>query len=143
FGAVLYEMLTGKRAFDGRSQALLIASIMSVDPDPISKTQVATPPALEYVVKRCMAKDPEQRLQTAWDLMCQLQWIAEGGTETGMPSPLSGKGRRRGMLAKAALAFTAVLVAVMALPAYRYYSDTPVVEQTNFLISVPDMPVSE
>lgn len=143
FGAVLYEMITGKRAFDGRSQALLIASIMSVDPDPISKTQSATPPALDYVVKRCMVKDPEQRLQTAWDLMCQLEWIAEGGTETGMPSALSGRGRRRGMLAKAALAVAAVLVAVMALPTYRYYSDTAVVEETHFLISVPDMPVSE
>src|SRR6185295_8195349 len=83
FGAVLYEMITGKRAFDGRSQALLIASIMSVDPDPISKTQAATPPALDYVIKRCMAKDPEQRLQTAWDLMCQLQSIAEGGSAPG------------------------------------------------------------
>jgi len=143
FGAVLYETVTGKRAFDGRSQALLIASIMSVDPEPISKTQPSIPPALDFVVARCMAKDPEQRLQTAWDLLCQLQWIAEGGSATGMPSPVSSQKRRRGLFARAALAVAAVLVATMALPAYRYYSNTPVVVETRFLIPVPDMPVAE
>src|SRR5207249_5732241 len=62
FGAVLYEMVTGQRAFDGRSQALLIASIMSADPEPLSKTGAMASPALDYVVKRCLAKDPDERL---------------------------------------------------------------------------------
>ena len=83
FGSVLYEMVTGKRAFDGRSQALLIAAIISADPEPLSKVQPGVPPALEYVVGRCLAKDPEQRMQTAWDLLAQLRWIAEGGAASG------------------------------------------------------------
>src|SRR5262245_56259707 len=72
FGAVLYEMITGKKAFEGRSQALLIAAIVSADPEPVSKLQPMAPPALDYVVKLCLAKDPDERLQTALDLKCQL-----------------------------------------------------------------------
>src|SRR5262249_27781297 len=60
FGALLYETITGKKAFDGRSQALLIASIMSADPEPPSKSTAGVPAALDYVVKRCLTKDPEQ-----------------------------------------------------------------------------------
>ncbi len=143
FGVVLYEMVTGKRAFDGRSQALLIASIMSVDPDPISKTQSAVPPALDYVVKRCMAKDPEKRLQTAWDLLCQLQWISAGGSQSGMPSPLTATWRRHTMLLRTGLAAAALLVVAMALPAYRYYRGGDGEVETRFLIPVPDMPVAD
>src|SRR5262249_46777066 len=84
FGAVLYEMLTGKKAFAGKSQAVLIASIVSAEPEPLSKLQPTAPRALEYVVKRCLAKDPDQRMQTAWDLMSELQWIAGGGAEAGI-----------------------------------------------------------
>jgi Tol biopolymer transport system component len=143
FGVVLYEMVTGKRAFDGRSQALLIASIMSVDPDPISKSQNAAPPALDYVVKRCLAKDPEKRLQTAWDLLCQLQWIAAGGSKTGMPAPISARGRRNAMISRVGLAVAAVLVVAMAMPAYRYYRGGDIGVETRFLIPVPDMPVAD
>src|SRR5215813_6989396 len=103
FGALLYEMVAGKRAFDGRSQALLIASIMSADPEPLSKIQPMTPATLDYVVKRCLAKDPEQRLQTALDLVSQLQWIAEGGTESGIPAPIAARQRRLRLLLRAAL----------------------------------------
>jgi Tol biopolymer transport system component len=141
FGALLYEMLTGERAFDGRSQALLIASIMSADPDPPSKKQAMAPPALDYVVKRCLEKDPGERLQTATDLVAQLQWIAEGGTENGAPA--ASLRRRRGMLGRVALAVAALLIAAMALPAVRYYRGGSVGEETRFLIPVPDMPVSE
>jgi serine/threonine protein kinase len=65
FGATLYEMVSGKRAFEGKSKAHLIAAIVSADPDPLSKVQPATPPALDFLVKRCLEKDPEERLQTA------------------------------------------------------------------------------
>src|SRR5262249_2254 len=54
FGAILYEMVTGKKAFEGRSQALLIAAIVSADPEPVSKAQPAAPPALDFIVKRCL-----------------------------------------------------------------------------------------
>src|SRR5205823_5610365 len=78
FGALLYEMVSGKRAFEGKSRAHLIAAIVSADPEPLSKLQPMTPPALDFLVKRCLEKEPEERLQTAWDLLSQLRWIAEG-----------------------------------------------------------------
>jgi Tol biopolymer transport system component/predicted Ser/Thr protein kinase len=143
FGAILYEMLTGKRAFAGKSQAQLIAAIVSSDPEPLSKSQPMAPPALEYVIRRCLAKDPEQRLQTAWDLVCQLQWIAEGGTEMGIPARLVGQRRKRGQLARLALALVSLLVATMAVPAFLYLRGGPASLETRFLINVPDMPVPQ
>jgi serine/threonine protein kinase len=78
FGAMLYEMITGKKAFKGKSQASLIASILEHDPVPMSALQQLTPPALERAVQTCLAKKPEDRWQTAHDLRLQLQWVAEG-----------------------------------------------------------------
>src|SRR5215813_11763054 len=89
FGALVYEMVSGKRAFEGKSKAHLIAAIVSVDPEPLSKLQPTTPPALAFLLKRCLEKDPEDRQQTAWDVLCELRWIAEGGSETGMPVSLA------------------------------------------------------
>ena len=76
-------MATGKKAFSGTSQATLIAAIIEDEPPPISTVQPMTPPALDRVVKTCLAKDPEDRWQTAHDVELQLQWIAEGGSAGG------------------------------------------------------------
>lgn len=81
FGAVVYEMATGKRAFEGKSQASVIGAIMHFDPPPMSSLQPMTPPALDRVVKKCLAKEPDQRWQTASDLCGELKWIAEGGSQ--------------------------------------------------------------
>jgi serine/threonine protein kinase len=89
FGSVLYEMIAGRKAFEGKSQPHLIAAIMSVEPDPLAKSKPGTPPALDYLVRRCLAKDPEQRLQTATDLVAELEWIA-GGTTEGTSTTASG-----------------------------------------------------
>jgi len=78
FGLVLYEMITGKRAFDGSSPATVIAAIME-RPAP-SLTDVA-PAALDRVLKRCLEKDPENRWQSARDLKVELEWIAQAPTE--------------------------------------------------------------
>jgi eukaryotic-like serine/threonine-protein kinase len=77
FGAVLYEMLTGKKAFEGRSQASLIAAILEHEPASISAVQRLTPPGLERLVLKCLAKDPEARWHTAHDLHDELLWIRE------------------------------------------------------------------
>src|SRR5271169_4804807 len=77
FGAVVYEMATGVKAFEGKSQASLIAKILEADPPPISSLQPMTPPALERVVKTCLAKDPDDRWQTARDLTRELKWASE------------------------------------------------------------------
>ena len=79
FGAVLYEMLTGKKAFEGTSPASLIAAILSSGPPPIALQQPLIPPALDRVVTKCLAKDPDERWQSTHDLTSELQWIAESG----------------------------------------------------------------
>jgi serine/threonine protein kinase len=82
FGAVVYEMATGRRAFEGKTQASLIAKILETDPPPIASLQPMTPAALDRVVKRCLAKDPEERWQSARDLEVELKWIAEGSSQS-------------------------------------------------------------
>jgi eukaryotic-like serine/threonine-protein kinase len=86
FGAVLYEMATGKKAFDGVTQASLISAILTASPAPISAVQPMTPAALDRVVKKCLAKEPDKRWQTASDLSDELKWIAQGGSEGARPS---------------------------------------------------------
>ncbi|HKI26542.1 MAG TPA: protein kinase [Candidatus Sulfotelmatobacter sp.] len=90
-GAVLYEMITGKRAFEGRTTASTIAAILAAEPKPISALQPMSPRALELLVKACLEKDPADRMQTAHDVKLQLKWIAEGGSEV---APLSGATER-------------------------------------------------
>jgi WD40 repeat protein/predicted Ser/Thr protein kinase len=112
FGATLYEMATGRKAFSGTSQASLISSIMREDPAPISSVQPMSPPALDRVVKTCLAKDPEERWQSAHDVGGELEWIAEGGSQVGLPAPMtaSRKGRERLLwMALAILALAALL----------------------------------
>ena len=143
FGALLYEIVSGKKAFEGKSQAHLIAAIVSVDPEPLSKVQPMTPPALEYVVKRCLAKDREQRLQTAWDLLSQLKWIADGGTQVGLAAPLSAMRRKQSRLARLALTAAAALLILVGIPAILSLRGNESVTDNRFLIDVPDMPTPE
>ena len=114
FGAVLYEMATGQKAFSGKSQASLIASILSAEPPAISTIQPMTPPALDRVVKTCLAKDPDDRWQTAHDVMLQLKWIAEGGSQAGVPAPLVARRKSRERLAWAVAAVLALATIALA-----------------------------
>ena len=98
FGCVLYEMATGKRAFDGKSQASLITSIMGSQPEPISHVTPMTPPAMERMVSAMLAKDPADRVQSAHDVKLQLQWIAEGGSATGLPAAPAQRARKTSWL---------------------------------------------
>ncbi|MCI0606303.1 protein kinase [bacterium] len=100
-GAVLYEMATGKKAFEGKSQASLIAAILKEEPKPISELQPLTPPILERLIKNCLAKDPEDRWQSAHDISKELRWISEGSDTTQLTSVASvssTKGRNRASL---------------------------------------------
>src|SRR4029453_2482604 len=92
FGAVLYEMATGKKAFPGASQASLISAIMKEDPAPITTVSPLSPPALDHVARKCLAKNPEDRWQSAADLRSELRWIADG-SQSGVAGP--GVSRRR------------------------------------------------
>ena len=79
-GAVLYEMVTGARPFEGKSQISVASAILEKEPAPISAVQPLTPPAFEHIVTACLAKNPEDRFQTAHDVALQLKWIAQRGT---------------------------------------------------------------
>ena len=94
-GCVIYEMVTGKKAFEGKSQASLIGAIMNAEPRGISELAPLTPPALQHTVKSCLAKDPEERIQTARDVMLELRWIAEGGSQAGVAAPVAARRKAR------------------------------------------------
>ena len=85
-GAVLYEMVTGKRAFPGKSQISVASAILEKDPEPITASQPLTPLALDHVVRTCLAKDPDERFQTAHDVKLQLKWIAAGAPPLAVPA---------------------------------------------------------
>jgi len=88
FGAVIYEMAAGKRAFEGKSQASVIAKILEFDPPPIRSLQAMTPSALDRLVKACLVKDPDERIQSAQDVKLELEWIRDGAAEpAAAPSP--------------------------------------------------------
>ena len=89
FGALVYEMATGQRAFAGDSQASLIGAILKDDPPPVSQLQLVTPAALDYIVKTCLAKDPDDRWQSAGDLRRELARIREQPAQTGNDAPPS------------------------------------------------------
>ncbi len=112
FGAVLYEMATGKKAFEGKTQASVIAAILERDPPPVSTLQPMVPQLLDRVVKVCLAKDPEERWQTAHDLELQLHWIAEADLQAGVPAAV--RARRRNRERWAWMATVLVLLAIMA-----------------------------
>jgi len=82
-GAVLYEMVTGKKAFEGKSQLSVASAILEKEPTPVSTLKPMTPPAVDHVIRRCLAKDPEDRWQTARDLALEMKWIAEAGPQLG------------------------------------------------------------
>jgi eukaryotic-like serine/threonine-protein kinase len=97
FGAMLYEMATGKKAFEAKSQASLIAAILKEDPRPMRELQPMTPPLLESIVKSCLSKDPDERPQNAHDLKLELDWIREssGTSQLAQPAVERNSSRRK------------------------------------------------
>src|SRR5258706_672343 len=147
FGAMLYEMLTGKRAFEGKSQLSMASAILEREPEPISAIQPLTPAALEHTIRTCLAKDPEDRFQSAHDLKLQLLWIA-GTSASSLPAlrAKSGRGWHKNwpVYAAAALAlFSGVLLwmamrASSAKPAIvRFAIPTPANTQIDLNALIP------
>ena len=111
FGAVLYEMVTGRKAFEGNSQASVIAAVLTQQLVSIVSTQPLTPPALDRLVTKCLAKDPDARWQTASDLHDELKWIAEAPAQT---ERLESASRGRMALARLPLIAGALLIGALA-----------------------------
>src|ERR1700676_3859297 len=86
FGCVLFEMITGRRAFEGKSQLSIASAILEKEPEPISKLQPMAPAALDHVVADCLAKDPESRWQNAADIARELHWIATAEASSSVAS---------------------------------------------------------
>jgi eukaryotic-like serine/threonine-protein kinase len=115
-GTTLYEMATGKRPFEATSRAGVIAAILASEPPPLSTVRPLVPPALDWTVRRCLAKDPDDRWQSARDVAAQLGWIREGGVAPGV-APEIDRSRgwwRAGMAAIAALVAGGAVGAVVA-----------------------------
>jgi Tol biopolymer transport system component len=125
FGTVVYEMATGKRAFEGKSQASVISAIMSSEPAAMSSLQPMTPPALDRVVKKCLAKEPDDRWQSAHDVTDELKWIAEGGSQVGLTHPVTAKGSRARWRGALPWATTVALAIVAAFFAFSNYHEKP------------------
>jgi eukaryotic-like serine/threonine-protein kinase len=136
FGAVVYEMLTGHRAFEGKSQASLIAAILDHEPPPLSSTRESIPRLVDHIVRRCLAKNPEERWQSARDLRDELQWVMREQLQPadGSQARASGGPTRR----RAAAVLAIVCVAVSAAAVAFFYMRTPAVAgEMRFDISAP------
>ena len=98
FGAIVHEMATGRRAFEGTTAATVVGAVLHLDPPPISSIQPVAPPALDRIVTRCLAKDPDDRWQSARDLMLDLKWVAGSKTDASI-APASNHFNTRERLA--------------------------------------------
>jgi Tol biopolymer transport system component len=123
-GAVLYEMLTGQRAFQGKSQLSVASAILEREPAPVNSIKPLTLPALDHAIKKCLAKSGEERWQSASDLASELKWIGESGTQAVVPSV-----RTVGVKRVATWVLVSVLVGA-AIGAFLWRSPAP--EQTLY-----------
>jgi serine/threonine-protein kinase len=139
FGVVLYEMLTGKKAFEGKSQASLIAAILAHQPSPPSATQRLTPATVDHIVATCLAKDPDERWQSASDLRRQLIWISgrSEASPAGVSSRTSSTPRTLRIWTAAGLTGLAIGAAAMALVRIAGRDSTPPpLEVSRLIMSV-------
>ena len=113
-GCVLYEMITGRRAFEGKSQLSVLSAILEKEPELISKVQPLTPAAIDHVVHDSLAKDPDARWQSAADVARELRWIASGGSNVSTAPPEQPRSQLRERLLWAAVAVLALLLASFA-----------------------------
>ncbi|HET6374037.1 MAG TPA: protein kinase [Candidatus Polarisedimenticolia bacterium] len=123
-GAVVYEMATGTRAFEGKTQASLIASILKEEPRPIRTAVPASPVSLDRLVRQCLEKDPDERIQSAHDVRLQLEWIAEGGDPAATTAQPSASSRASNRLAWGIAALACLTAIVVAAAAFNK-SDAP------------------
>lgn len=130
-GCVLYEMVTGRKAFEGKSQLSVLTAILEKDPEPIQHVQPASPAVLDHVVGTCLEKNPEERFQTAQDVKLELKWIAASGPET-KASTASLRDLRHWLVGA-----TAVIFALAAVIAYFSFSPLPKPVVRSFVLPPP------
>jgi hypothetical protein len=110
-GAVLYEMVSGRRAFEGKSHLSVASAILEKEPEPIRAVKPMTPPEMDHVVRGCLAKDRDERFQTAHDVKLQLRWMA---TRVPPPPPrILPASRERWILVSAIVLLLAALAGAL------------------------------
>ena len=120
-GAVLYEMATGRRAFEGKTKTSLIAAIVKEQPRPVSEIIPLTPASLDHVIAKCLEKDPDARWQSAHDVGDELRWNAERGSQSSVAAPVVIRRKRReGLL----LVTAAAAVSLAALATWGWWRAT-------------------
>ena len=124
-GAVLYEMLAGRRAFAGESESAVVAAILDSQPAPLEDHRRTIPPALAHVVTTCLAKDPDERWQSAGDLKRQLAWIADSAQGNAHAGIAASIGHRAWLWRAAALLFLLTTLASLSLIVFRGQSPAP------------------
>jgi serine/threonine protein kinase/Tol biopolymer transport system component len=123
-GSVLYEMLTGRPAFSGKSNLSVASAILEKDPAPIITLKPLTPPILDHAIRRCLAKDREERWQTARDLQLEIKWMSEAGSQSGIPTPAANPRRTRVPLAWAVVGLSS-LIALGLIIGFAFALRTP------------------
>jgi serine/threonine protein kinase/WD40 repeat protein len=113
FGAVLYEMVAGKRPFQGKSQISLASSILESEPEPVSKLKPNTPPAFDHVVTTCLQKNPDERYQSAHDVKLELQWIAADKSSPAVAAA-PPRSTARDRVTRSALMIFAIVLGIVA-----------------------------
>ncbi len=136
FGAVLYEMVAGKRPFSGKSQISLASSILEGDPESISTLKPQSPRAFEHVVTTCLQKNPEDRYQAAHDIKLELQWIAADKSSPAAAPPTSAPSRRRERLGWAAAVVAAIVLGAAA--AILFYRPAQSTHSIRTVINPPE-----
>ncbi len=136
FGTTLYEMLTGKHAFDGASPASITAAILTADPAPVAALvsgDAIAPAALDHVIRRALAKDPDDRWQSARDMIIELQWILDGRSQR--TTPVRSKRRSRQRIPALAAAAAALLTVGAAL-GWSLRTPRPLLDQPVTILSI-------
>src|SRR5580698_8465748 len=144
FGVMLFEMVTGKRTFEGKTQASIVGQILAVDPPSVSTLRPETPPGLDRVIRLCLDKDPNERIQTAHDLKLQLQAIAEAPLAT-TQAPVVVPARRSflpwiaaGVLTIVAIGFALAYLQSLHAPQVSVHSYILAPEKASFVLTGND-----
>jgi eukaryotic-like serine/threonine-protein kinase len=130
FGVVLYEMLTGARAFPGETQAGVIAAILSSEPPAVSTLEPRTPPALERIVSKCLEKEPDARWSSVHDVLVQLEWITQdvsvgSASDLGSTQPVAGERSLSSAGRRERLVWTAVVMGLLVAGVWLARRDDP------------------
>jgi serine/threonine-protein kinase len=115
-------MVTGKKAFEGKSQLSVASAILEKEPEAISAMKPLTPPALDHAIRRCLAKDPDDRWQNSRDLAGELKWIAEGSSQSASPVSRAPRGKLREILLGSLAATFALAAIALGMLLWREHS---------------------